>query len=68
MVSQDAVGNNRQVFAACPCSVTRVGYGKTGKARGEQMFSALPPKADITLRTRHVSFVPQADIGTWSIT
>jgi hypothetical protein len=27
MVSQDAVGNNRQVFAACPCSVTRVGYG-----------------------------------------
>src|SRR4029077_9655232 len=29
MVSQDAVGNNRQVFAACPCSVTRVGYGSS---------------------------------------
>jgi hypothetical protein len=29
------------------------------------MFSALPPKADMTLRTRHVRFVPEADILAW---
>ncbi len=34
-------------------------YGsKTGKAQCEHMFSALPPKPDITLRTRYVRFVP----------
>ena len=27
------------------------------------MFSALPPKADITLRTRHVRFVPNAEVA-----
>ncbi len=26
------------------------------------MFSALPPKADITLRTRYVRFVPKAKL------
>ena len=31
---------------------------KTGKAPCEHMFSALPPKADIMLRTRYVRFVP----------
>jgi hypothetical protein len=35
---------------------------KTGKAPCEQMFSALPPKADIALRTRYVHFVPQAEV------
>jgi hypothetical protein len=40
---------------------------KTGKARWEHMFSALPPKADITLRTRHVRFVPPiTDISRWA--
>ena len=28
------------------------------------MISALPPKADIPPGTRHVCFVPEADIGT----
>jgi len=28
------------------------------------MFSGLPPKADITLRTRHVRFVPIAETMT----
>ncbi len=36
---------------------------KTGKARYEHMFSALPLKADIALRTRHVRFVPLTDMG-----
>jgi hypothetical protein len=27
------------------------------------MMSALPPKADIVERNRHVRFVPKADIG-----
>src|SRR5258707_10130348 len=35
---------------------------KTGKAPWEQMSSALPPKADITLRTRYVRFVPIGDM------
>src|SRR5213595_3555986 len=35
---------------------------KTGKAQREQIFSALPPKADIARRSRHVGFVPIADI------
>jgi|SRR5712692_6348562 len=34
---------------------------KTGKARYEHMFSALPLKADIALRTRYVRFVPTGD-------
>src|SRR5258707_3845837 len=36
---------------------------KTGKAQCEQMFSALPPKADIARRSRHVGFVPRGDLG-----
>src|SRR6266404_4088372 len=35
---------------------------QTGKARYEHMFSALPLKADITLRTRYVRFVPEAAV------
>jgi hypothetical protein len=38
---------------------------KRRNTRGEQMFSALPPKADMTLRTRHVRFVPEGDILAW---
>ncbi|MEY2602593.1 MAG: hypothetical protein QOH31_351, partial [Verrucomicrobiota bacterium] len=34
---------------------------KTGKARYEHMFSALPLKADMTLRTRYVRFGPRTD-------
>src|SRR5258705_2400723 len=34
---------------------------KTGKARCEHMFSALPLKADVAQRGRHVRFVPPAD-------
>src|SRR5258707_2342977 len=33
---------------------------KTGKAQCEQMFSALPPKADVAQRGRHVRFVQPA--------
>jgi len=43
MVSQDAVGNNRQVFAACPCSVTRVGFGsKPEKLNASTCFPLSP--------------------------
>jgi hypothetical protein len=31
---------------------------KTGKAQREQMFSALPLRADIAQQSRHVRFVP----------
>ncbi|SRR5258706_15604857 len=36
---------------------------KTGKARYEHMFSALPLKADIALRTRYVRFVPKPEVA-----
>jgi hypothetical protein len=36
--------------------------GKTGKAQNEQMFSGLPPIADIAATCRHVADGPQADI------
>jgi hypothetical protein len=36
---------------------------KTGKAQCEQMFSALPERADIAQRSRHVRFVPFPDLG-----
>src|SRR5437667_8455559 len=36
---------------------------KTGKARCEHMFSALPLRADIAQCSRHVRFVPRCDIG-----
>jgi hypothetical protein len=29
------------------------------------MISALPLRADIAQQTRHVRFVPEADIGVW---
>jgi hypothetical protein len=35
---------------------------KPGKAPCEHMFSGLPPRADITLRTRYVRFVPTAEV------
>jgi hypothetical protein len=44
-----------------PFSVAVSQSVKTGKAPCGHMFSALPPKADITLRTRYVRFVPTAD-------
>jgi len=31
---------------------------KTGKSRSEQMFSGLPPKADVSEARRHVREVP----------
>ena len=37
------------------------GMVKTGKAQREQMFSALPLKADIEQRGRYVRFVPIAE-------
>jgi hypothetical protein len=40
----------------CPLGV------KTGKAQCEQMFSALPPRADIAQRSRHVRFVTEAEV------
>src|SRR6266403_2083673 len=36
---------------------------KTGKAQCEQMFSELPLKADIARRSRHVRFVPSAEVA-----
>ena len=35
---------------------------KTGKARSEHMFSALPLKADVAQRGRHVRLVPTAEV------
>src|SRR5712675_2253153 len=40
---------------------------KTGKAPCEQMFSALPLRADIAQRSRHVRFVPGKDSCTAQI-
>src|SRR5712672_2382822 len=42
----------------------RCGSVKTGKARCEHMFSALPLRADIAQCSRHVRFVPIGDIST----
>src|SRR5258707_15437973 len=36
---------------------------KTGKAQCEHMFSALPPKADVAQRGRHVRFVPLPEVA-----
>jgi hypothetical protein len=55
---EDAGGQSNQKFFEVPECLLWV---KTGKAPCEHMFSALPPKADIPLRTRYVRFVPQAD-------
>src|SRR2546430_3318373 len=40
----------------------RCGSVKTGKARCEHMFSALPLRADIAQCSRHVRFVPHLDM------
>ncbi len=50
-----------------PCSVGVAGceclsWVKTGKARCEHMFSALPLRADIAQCGRHVRFVPRAEV------
>jgi hypothetical protein len=37
------------------------GWVKAGKAHCEDMFSALPPRADIAQRSRHVRLVPISD-------
>src|SRR6266436_844897 len=48
---------NARRLDECPVGV------KTGKARCEHMFSALPLRADIAQCSRHVRFVPRCDIG-----
>src|SRR5258706_12454259 len=53
-------GNGQVVRRSSECRI-RV---KTGKAQCEQMFSALPPRADIARRSRHVRFVPSRDSCT----
>jgi hypothetical protein len=35
----------------------------SGEAQNEQMFSGLPPKADIERHDWHVGFVPKGDIS-----
>jgi len=37
--------------------------GQKRTLEGIVLMSALPPKADIRCRNRHVRFVPKADIG-----
>src|SRR5258706_7256545 len=49
-----------QQFRARRLCLVRV---KTGKARCEHMFSALPLRADIAQCSRHVRFVPEAAIS-----
>src|SRR5258707_2054804 len=51
-------GQSSEISWGCRCPF-RV---QTGKAHYEHMLSALPLKADITLRTRYVRFVPRADV------
>jgi hypothetical protein len=59
-----ALAKDEQCFCAAkvlsrPC----LRWVKTGKARYEHRFSALPLKADITLRTRYVRFVPNPEVA-----
>src|SRR6266436_5983193 len=56
----DERGGNRYVLPNA--TAPHLDSTKTGKAHYEHMFSALPLKADITLRTRYVRFVPRADV------
>jgi hypothetical protein len=44
------------------------GSGQNRKSSYEHMFSALRLKADITLRTRYVRFVPEPEVAAHSIT
>ena len=48
----------RKCPSECPLRV------KTGKAQCEHMFSALPPKADVAQRGRHVRKVPLAEVAS----
>jgi hypothetical protein len=47
-----------------PLTVGHPLWVKTGKAPCEHMFSALPLRADIAQRSRHVRFVPTSDSCT----
>ena len=38
--------------------------GQKQTCAAHKVMSALPPKADMCAATRHVRFVPKADIGT----
>jgi hypothetical protein len=46
-----------------PLAVERPHRVKSGKARYEQMLSAYPPIATAKRTSRHVRYVPQADIA-----
>ena len=55
-------GKGRKQFCAFSARARfHTGWVKTGKAQCEQMFSALPPRADIRKQERHVRNVPCVD-------
>src|ERR1035437_4451226 len=56
----DERGGNRYVLPNA--TAPHVDSTKRRNTRGEQMFSALPPKADVAQCSRHVRLVPEADI------
>src|ERR1700688_4520819 len=50
-------------YSAGRAGIAEVRFGvKTGKAQCEHMFSALPLRADIAQQSRHVRFVPEAEV------
>jgi len=55
--------SRRKFYAQVQRRSFHTAWVKTGKAQCEHMFSALPLKADITLRTRYVRFVPISEVG-----
>src|SRR5712671_6141020 len=58
----DERGGNRYVLPNA--TAPHLDSTKTGKARCEHMFSALPLRADIAQCSRHVRFVPISDSCT----
>jgi hypothetical protein len=60
----DILQSGSAVGGVVPCPI----WVKSGKSQCEQMFSALPPRADVAQRSRHVRFVPQADSCTATMT
>jgi hypothetical protein len=65
--AQPSIQRNASRFVlAPPGEVDRVGRCRWVKSRhwgNVRLMSALPPKADIHRRERHVRFVPKADIA-----
>src|SRR5258705_9897999 len=55
--------SRRKFYAQVQRRSFHTAWVKTGKARCEHMFSALPSNSDIARRIRHVSKVPQADMA-----